>query len=40
MDTVGWVATIVVAAITIFTVGYWFGYRCGQEDAKDGVREP
>jgi hypothetical protein len=40
MHIVGWVATIIVAIILIFIAGYWIGYKFGQHDRRDGVREP
>ncbi len=40
METVGWIATILVAVVIAFGFGYWFGYKCGQQDAEDGVKEP
>ncbi|HEY7645471.1 MAG TPA: hypothetical protein VH858_10600 [Hyphomicrobiales bacterium] len=40
MQTVGWLAILAVTVAAAFSLGYWFGYRCGQHDAEDGVGEP
>jgi membrane protein DedA with SNARE-associated domain len=40
METVGWIAIVVIAVAIGFTLGYWFGYRCGQHDAESGLGAP
>jgi hypothetical protein len=35
-----WIALSIVTIATAFGGGYWFGYKCGQQDARDGIREP
>jgi hypothetical protein len=40
MEIVMWLITLCLGAVTAFGLGYWFGYKCGQQDAEEGIREP
>ena len=40
MEEVGWLSILIVTSLVVFVFGYWFGYKCGQQDAEAGVKEP
>jgi hypothetical protein len=36
MTTIGWIVSILLGCSITAVLSYWFGYRCGQQDYKDG----
>ena len=40
MQSAIYVVGLLFTIAAAFGLGYWFGYRCGQQDAEAGVREP